>query len=107
MDSELHQESENGIFSPGDIINHYSLLQNYPNPFNPKTIIRFDLPKASYVTLKVFNLLGQEVATLADEKKEMGSYEIQFDGSMLTSGMYFYRLQTKDYTNTKIFLLLK
>ena len=107
MDSELHQESENGIFSPVDIINHYSLLQNYPNPFNPKTKIRFDLPKASYVTLKVFNLLGQEVATLADEKKEAGSYEIQFDGSMLTSGMYFYRLQTKDYTNIKKFLLLK
>jgi hypothetical protein len=93
----------------------YSLGQNYPNPFNPSTTIQFDIPKASIVTLKVYNILGQEVAILVDEKREAGRYEVILDGSMLPSGVYFYRLQARpidggqanDFVNTKKLIIMK
>ncbi len=85
----------------------FSLMQNYPNPFNPSTTIRYELPRESYVTLKVYNVLGQEVATLVNEKREAGRYEVEFDGAMQPSGLYFYRLQVGTYIETKKFLLLK
>jgi hypothetical protein len=93
----------------------YSLGQNYPNPFNPSTTIQFDVPKTSIVTLKVYNMLGQEVATLVDEKREAGKYEVVLNGSEMSSGVYFYRLQARtidgvrvnDYVNTKKLLLVK
>ncbi len=93
----------------------YSLGQNYPNPFNPSTTIQFDIPKASIVTLKVYNMLGQEVATLVNEKREAGRCEVIFDGSKLSSGVYFYRLQARsidggqanDYANTKKLIIMK
>lgn len=71
----------------------YHLSQNYPNPFNPSTTIRFLIPTSAYVSLKVFNLLGQEVATLMNEVMKPGSYEVTFDGTNLPSGVYFYPLQ--------------
>jgi hypothetical protein len=86
---------------------NYALSQNYPNPFNPSTTIQFDIPKTSFVTLKVYNVLGQEVATLVNEDKKIGRYEVSFDGSKLTSGVYFYRLIAGDYASTNKFLLLK
>ena len=85
----------------------FELSQNYPNPFNPSTTIQYDLPKASFVTLKVYNILGQEVATLVNEKREAGRYGVEFDGSKLTSGVYFYRLVTGDFGSTKKFILIK
>jgi len=85
----------------------FLLEQNYPNPLNPSTTIRYELPRESFVTLKVYNVLGQEVATLVNEKKEAGRYEVEFDGSMLTSGMYIYRMTAGDYRAVKKFLLLK
>ncbi len=101
----------------------YNLAQNYPNPFNPVTVIRYQLPVNSHVTLKVFDVLGREVTTLVNENKESGSYEVKFDGSKLPSGVYFYRLyahptdnkQTGDpstssgrsFVQTKKLLLLK
>ncbi|MDI6765969.1 MAG: YCF48-related protein [Bacteroidota bacterium] len=87
----------------------FRLHQNYPNPFNPSTTIRYELPRESFVTLKVYNLLGQEVATLVNEKKEAGRYNIEFRISDFgfSSGVYFYRLVAEDYVSTKKFLLLK
>lgn len=85
----------------------YQITQNYPNPFNPTTNIQFDLPKESFVTLKVYNLLGQELATLVDEKRSAGRYQIQFNGASLPSGIYFYRLTAGDFVPTKKCLLLK
>lgn len=85
----------------------YSLSQNYPNPFNPATTITYQLPKSGSVTLKVFDILGNEVKTLVNEQKETGKYTVQFDASLLASGMYVYQLRVNDYTSNKKMLLLK
>jgi hypothetical protein len=90
----------------------YSLEQNYPNPFNPATIIRFQIKDLRLVTLKVYDILGKEVATLVNEKLQPGTYEIPFSGNQfpnyqLPSGIYFYCLQSGDFFNTKKMLLIK
>jgi hypothetical protein len=83
------------------------LYDNYPNPFNPSTTIRFGLPKASYVKIEVFNALGQMVAQLADGELPAGFHSVRFDGSSLSSGLYFYRLVTGNVVETRKMLLLK
>jgi hypothetical protein len=85
----------------------YSLEQNYPNPFNPSTTIRYGLPNRSHVTLTVFNTLGQQVSVLQNEEQEAGYHEVEFDGKILSSGVYFYRIQAGDFVQTKRLLLLK
>ena len=88
----------------------FSLDQNYPNPFNPKTVISYQLPLGSNVTLKVYDLLGDEVATLIDEFKLAGRYEVDFYSSgirQLASGIYFYQLKAGEYISTKKMLLIK
>jgi hypothetical protein len=85
----------------------FALSQNYPNPFNPSTTIKFELPKVSQVSLSVYDVLGRQVSVLANERREAGAYEVKFDGSNLASGVYFYRLQAGDFTQTKRLLLLK
>jgi len=85
----------------------FDLKQNYPNPFNPSTFIDYDLPKASHVTLKVFSVTGQEVATLVNENHEAGHFTVQFNAGTLASGIYFYRLQAGEFVSTKKLLLLK
>jgi hypothetical protein len=85
----------------------YKLYQNYPNPFNPRTVIGYSLLKNGNVVLKVYDVLGKEVATLVNEKQSPGVYEVTFDGSGLASGMYFYRLTSGDYKATKRFVLVK
>jgi hypothetical protein len=86
----------------------FSLSQNFPNPFNPTTIILFDLPKKSQVSLKIYDLLGREIATLVNnEEMPAGSYLKEFNASHLTSGVYFYRLQADQYTETKKLVLMK
>jgi len=109
IDDTLKLQNElTGIHDHGSLIpSEYKLYQNYPNPFNPLTTIVFDLPKASLVTLKVYNILGQEVATLVNEKREAGSYEVEFDGSKLTSGVYFYRLGAGEFVSVKKLMLMK
>jgi hypothetical protein len=80
--------------------NEFALYQNYPNPFNPATNIQFSLPKAARINLSVYNLLGEKIATLLNEDKEAGFYNVQFDASKLSSGVYIYRLTTGDFIKT-------
>jgi photosystem II stability/assembly factor-like uncharacterized protein len=87
--------------------NKFSLFQNYPNPFNPSTTIEFSLPRSSYVTLKVFNLLGQEVATLTGQNFTAGSYSVEWNAKGVASGVYLYRLVAGSFVDTKKMLLLK
>jgi hypothetical protein len=85
----------------------FSLGQNYPNPFNPSTKINYSLPKAGNVKLTVYNAVGSKVTTIVDENKPAGSYSVQFNGNNLPSGIYFYRLESDNYTAAKKFILLK
>lgn len=90
-----------------EIPNKYKLEQNYPNPFNPITNIRFDLPKSGSVKLVVFDALGREVATLLNEKLSPGTYEVEWDGSNFSSGVYYYILQSESFKETKRMILMK
>jgi len=87
--------------------NEYLLMQNYPNPFNPSTIIGYEIQDTRFVSLKVYNILGENVATLVDGKQNAGSYEVQFYANNLASGFYFYRLETSSFSKTMKMLLLK
>ncbi|HSL87818.1 MAG TPA: T9SS type A sorting domain-containing protein [Ignavibacteriaceae bacterium] len=110
----LKQMDFDGSFTYSNVIEidiktpaKYSLEQNYPNPFNPSTVIRYQLSVNSYVTLKVYDVLGNEVAVLVDEFREAGRFEITFDASNLASGMYLYRLQSGNYIETKKMVIIK
>lgn len=91
----------------GNISFAYTLQQNYPNPFNPSTTISYSLPESGYVQLKVYDMLGREVADLVSEEQSMGNYKVVLDASNLTSGVYFYRLKSNDFTETKKLILLR
>ena len=90
-----------------NLISEYRLDQNYPNPFNPSTTISYTIPMTSNVSLKIFNVLGKEVATLVNETKNAGNYSINFNAVGLSSGVYFYQLTTDNFTSTKKFTLMK
>ena len=96
-------EDEGSLLSPDS----YNLAQNFPNPFNPTTSIRYSIPKRSNVILKVFDILGNEVASLVNEEKDQGIYTVTFNAATLASGIYFYRLQSGTFVETKKMLLLK
>ncbi len=85
----------------------FKLEQNYPNPFNPSTVISYQLPVVSNITLKVYDILGSEVITLVNEQQEPGYYEVQFNAANIASGMYVYRLQAGDFISVKKMLLIK
>jgi len=89
------------------IIKNYTLFQNYPNPFNPTTSIKYQIPVLSFVTIKVYDVLGNEITTLVNEEKPVGSYEVEFDAAGLPSGVYFYRIQAGSFVETKKMGLLK
>ena len=93
------------IFS--EIPKSYSLYQNYPNPFNPTTNINYDIPASGFVSLKVFDIIGKEIETLVNEKQTAGSYSISFNASTYPSGIYFYKLETNNFSETKKMLLIK
>jgi hypothetical protein len=85
----------------------FTLYQNYPNPFNPSTKIKFYLPERSFVTLKVFDILGNEIRTLLNEERELGEHQVLFNAAELSAGVYFYNIRTSGFSETKKMLLLK
>ena len=102
----------NYIDGKGTLINSsnpddYKLFQNFPNPFNPATIISYKLNNSGFVTLKVYNLVGQIVKTLVSENQESGTYSKQFDASDLSAGIYLYKLQVNGFTSVKRMTLIK
>jgi hypothetical protein len=85
----------------------FSLAQNYPNPFNPTTVINYEQPENGFVTLKIYDILGKEITTLVNEFREAGSYNVEFNASKLSSGLYFYKLQTGSFVSTKKMVLTR
>ncbi|MBL1215694.1 MAG: T9SS type A sorting domain-containing protein [Ignavibacteriae bacterium] len=108
IDSDGSFEYSKSIVINADAIpGNYALEQNYPNPFNPSTTISFTLPKAGFTTLKIYDMLGMEVASLVDEEKPAGRFEIEFEGKFLSAGVYFYELKTINFSQTKKLILMK
>lgn len=110
----LKQVDFNGTFAYSNIVEinadiptEFSLEQNYPNPFNPTTVISFSLPEKSDVSLKIFDVLGNEIATLVNEIKDAGRYDVQFNASKLSSGVYFYSIEAGAYNDLKKMILIK
>ena len=89
------------------VVRDYALAQNYPNPFNPTTQIHFELPQSGFVTLKVFDMVGREVATLVNDPRNSGSYTVRFDATNLSSGLYVYRLSAGSYSSVKKMIVMK
>lgn len=96
-----------GIKKIEETANNYALKQNFPNPFNPNTLISYSIPKATYVNLIVYDILGQQIATLVNQKLDAGSYQVNFDGTGVASGIYYYKLTTGDFTSIKKMTLIK
>ena len=90
-----------------NIAETFELCQNYPNPFNPTTTIQYKLPEASFVTLKVYNVIGEEIKTLVSEYQSPGQHNVMFDASELSNGVYFYRIKSGQYTDMKKMILTK
>jgi len=102
--TSIESEIENKIDQlPSD----YLLSQNYPNPFNPTTSLQYTIGSLQFVTLKVYDVLGREVAMLVNEEKQAGEYEVEFNAANLPSGIYFYQLKAGQYSETKKMVLLK
>ena len=90
-----------------NIPEEFSLFQNYPNPFNPSTNIKFDIPKSSNVKIIVYNNLGKEIAKLVDKKLSEGSYEVNWNASSYSSGIYYYRIEAEEFTDVRKMILVK
>ena len=103
----LYYSKPTSVESEKSIDDGFNLLQNYPNPFNPSTTLSFVIGHSSFVALKVYDVIGKEVATLVNEEKPAGSYEVTWNAANLSSGVYFYQLKAGSYTATKKLLLLK
>jgi len=96
-----------GINKYPEVPKEFYLFQNYPNPFNPKTVIKYQLPKSGYISLDIFNIEGKEIEKLFYNRQETGTYEIEFNGSNIPSGVYFYKISLNDFTQTKKMILIK
>jgi len=90
-----------------NISDDYRLYQNFPNPFNPATIINYKINQRGFVTLKVFDIAGRELSTLINELRNAGAHSITFNGSYLSSGVYFYKLESNGFIETKRMMLVK
>ncbi|MEA3500442.1 MAG: choice-of-anchor J domain-containing protein, partial [Candidatus Marinimicrobia bacterium] len=93
--------------SKNNIPINFALKQNYPNPFNPLTTIEYSIPQNSFVKISVYNLRGEKIKTVVNENKIAGNYSVIFDGSNFASGIYFYKIEAENYSNTKKFILMK
>ncbi|MCU7490626.1 MAG: T9SS type A sorting domain-containing protein [Bacteroidota bacterium] len=108
MERVLNAEEEKEIEKiSSEKVTDYAMSQNYPNPFNPSTIISYQLPKASKVTLRIYDVLGKEVTTLVDEVKGEGKYSVEFNASNLPSGIYVYEIRANDFVKSGKMMLLK
>ncbi|BDQ03247.1 T9SS type A sorting domain-containing protein [Ignavibacterium sp.] len=107
IDGVVYGDTVLSVEKNEEIPTNFVLYQNYPNPFNPSTTISWQSPVGSWQTLKVFDILGREVATLVDEYREAGRYKIEFDASSLASGVYFYQLKADNYIETKKMMLIR
>lgn len=96
-----------GVQDDDIVADHFELEQNFPNPFNPSTRISYSVLNASFISLKVYDILGNEVATLVNEEKPAGDYQLNFDALTLTGGVYFYQLTSNSFVDTKKMILLK
>ena len=93
--------------APGVTVSEFQLYQNYPNPFNPATTIRYSISQENFVSIKVYNLLGEEVAALVNDYKIPGSYNIIFNAASLSSGVYFYKISAGEFSKNKKMILVK
>ena len=114
LEYRLKQIDFNGNYKFSEIVavanlapNGFVLEQNYPNPFNPSTKIKFAIASKQYVTLKVYDVLGNEIAVLVNNEKPAGTYEIEFNATNLSAGVYYYTLATDNFVQTKKMMLLK
>ena len=111
--ADIQKALDGGTVVPTAVQDHvnvhatFALEQNYPDPFNPSTVISYQLPVSSIVTIKVYDMLGREVRTLVNERESTGNHSVRFDAASLASGVYFYRLEAGSYHDTKKLLLLK
>jgi len=104
---DLIQDLSKPVPLPTVLANEFRLLQNYPNPFNPATTIEYSIPENSIVTLKVYDILGKEVASIFNEYQNQGSYIVNWNASSLSSGVYIYKLTAGNYSDTKKMVLSK
>jgi len=96
-----------GIITDKEIPKVFVLSQNYPNPFNPSTTINYSIAKVGHIKLNIYDILGNKVASVVDENKQPGNYSVLFNASTLPSGIYFYRLESEGYSDTKKFIFMK
>ena len=96
-----------GLENELELINSFSLSQNYPNPFNPNTKIEYSIPMSGPIKLKVYDILGNEVATLVNEVKSPGNYTAEFDASAFASGVYIYTIRANDFIQSRKMILMK
>ncbi|MGD0038524.1 MAG: family 16 glycosylhydrolase [Bacteroidota bacterium] len=103
----VYQKSVTAVQGTDQKPHNFLLYQNFPNPFNPTTKIKYSIPQNGFVTIKIFNLLGQKVASLVNQEQRTGEYKIEFNASNLSSGIYLYRIQSGNYSSTKKMIVLK
>jgi hypothetical protein len=104
---DLSFSTTTDVNSPDQIPANFNLYQNYPNPFNPSTTIKYSIPNSEFVTLKVFDVLGNEVATLVNGEKPAGKYEVEFEGENISSGVFFYTIKAGSFVETKKMIMLR
>jgi hypothetical protein len=103
----FYNDPSDGSKSSNTLTDDYKLYQNYPNPFNPTTNISYKINKEGFVSLKVYNLVGQVIKVLVSEYQKQGTYEVEFDAGNLSTGVYLYKLQINDFTSVKRMTLLR